>query len=72
MNPRTTIVGGEEIHNETRNIWVIKERLGNTIPSKNYDRASDCANEDDGTSHHEHQNVEEDAISFLWRLRTEL
>lgn len=71
VSPPITIVGGEEIHKEASNIGVIKERLRNTIPSKNYDRASDCANEDDGTAHYEHQNVDKNAIPFFWRLRTE-
>lgn len=71
MSPPFTRIGGEEIREETSNIRMIKERLGNTIPSDDYDRASDSADEDECTTHHEHKNDDEQAILFLWRFTTE-
>lgn len=49
-------IEGEEIGEETSNIRMVKERLGNTIPSDDYNRSSDSADKDKCATHHEHQN----------------
>lgn len=68
MLTRLTSLGGDKVGEKTSEIRMVKEGFGDSIPSSDYNRASDSAYANDKAAHHEDQKCNEPALPFRLRL----